>query len=215
MLKSFYACSSAVLVLVMLAFARWRPAALPYRRWPFFRRTPVHEPARHLANSAAPSRGLFGGMGGMLGGPSRRQPARLAALLAAASMAAASSTSSLSAVSFSSRSSLFSRRRAATQGAGQPNAGGFDSLRSTPGSDSTHQGTAAPPKRQGRLDWEALTTRLPASSPCIRMNPKKPAASDEEELLRQVKAAYTRLNNAWDKRDLFDIAQFSTQQVLN
>lgn len=104
---------------------------------------------------------------------------------------------------------FFSRRRAATQGAGQPNAGGFDSLRSTPGSDSTHQRTAAP-SGKGGFDWEALTTPSSGQQPLYQDEPKKPAGFDEEEFLRGAKAAYTRLNNAWDKRDLSDIAQFST-----
>ena len=105
---------------------------------------------------------------------------------------------------------FFSRRRAATQGAGQPNAGGFDSLRSTPGSDSTHQRTAAPQSGKGGFDWEALTTPSSGQQPLYQDEPKKPAGFDEEEFLRGAKAAYTRLNNAWDKRDLSDIAQFST-----
>ena len=46
--KSFYACLSAVLVLVMLAFAYGEAdAARIGGRWPFLRRTPVHEPALH------------------------------------------------------------------------------------------------------------------------------------------------------------------------
>ena len=97
---------------------------------------------------------------------------------------------------------FFSRRRAATQGAGQPNAGGFDSLRSTPGSDSTHQRTAAPQSGKGGFDWEALTTPSSGQQPLYQDEPKKPAGFDEEEFLRGAKAAYTRLNNAWDKRDL-------------
>lgn len=105
---------------------------------------------------------------------------------------------------------FFSRRRAATQGAGQPNAGGFDSLRSTPGSDSTHQRTAAPQSGKGGFDWDALTTPSSGQQPLYQDEPKKPAGFDEEEFLRGAKAAYTRLNNAWDKRDLSDIAQFST-----
>ena len=58
--KSFYACLSAVLVLVMLAFAYGEADAArigggracsggapPELERPFLRRTPVHEPALH------------------------------------------------------------------------------------------------------------------------------------------------------------------------
>lgn len=123
--KSFYACLSAVLVLVMLAFAYGEADAArigggrsfggrPSMSQPYTKPLPsnpsssfnqqTNRQSQQMANSAAPSRGLFGGMGGMLGAFS---PAVCSARcsLAAASMAAASSTSSLSAVSFSSRSS--------------------------------------------------------------------------------------------------------------
>ena len=53
-------------------------------------------------------------------------------------------------------------------------------------------------------------TRSSGQQPLYQDEPKKPAGFDEEEFLRGAKAAYTRLNNAWDKRDLSDIAQFST-----
>lgn len=228
--KSFYACLSAVLVLVMLAFAYGEADARSYRRWPFLRRTPsmsqpytkplpsnpsssfnqqTNRQSQQMANSAAPSRGLFGGMGGMLGG-----------LLAGSLLGSLLFGGGFNGGGFLDiiliggllflAFKFFSRRRAATQGAGQPNAGGFDSLRSTPGSDSTHQRTAAPQSGKGGFDWEALTTPSSGQQPLYQDEPKKPAGFDEEEFLRGAKAAYTRLNNAWDKRDLSDIAQFST-----
>ena len=162
-----------------------------------------------MANSAAPSRGLFGGMGGMLGG-----------LLAGSLLGSLLFGGGFNGGGFLDiiliggllflAFKFFGRRRAATQGAGQPNAGGFDSLRSTPGSDSTHQRTAAPQSGKGGFDWDALTTPSSGQQPLYQDEPKKPAGFDEEEFLRGAKAAYTRLNNAWDKRDLSDIAQFST-----
>ena len=110
--KSFYACLSAVLVLVMLAFAYGEADAArigggrsfggrPSMSQPYTKPLPsnpsssfnqqTNRQSQQMANSAAPSRGLFGGMGGMLGG-----------LLAGSLLG---SPSSLSAVSFSSRSS--------------------------------------------------------------------------------------------------------------
>ena len=228
--KSFYACLSAVLVLVMLAFAYGEADAArigggrsfggrPSMSPPYTKPLPsnpsssfnqqTNRQSQQMANSAAPSRGLFGGMGGMLGG-----------LLAGSLLGSLLFGGGFNGGGFLDiiliggllflAFKFFSRRRAATQGAGQPNAGGFDSLRSTPGSDSTHQRTAAPQSGKGGFDWEALTTPSSGQQPLYQDEPKKPAGFDEEEFLRGAKAAYTRLNNAWDKRDLSDIAQFST-----
>ena len=228
--KTFYACLSAVLVLVMLAFAYGEADAArigggrsfggrPSMSQPYTKPLPsnpsssfnqqTNRQSQQMANSAAPSRGLFGGMGGMLGG-----------LLAGSLLGSLLFGGGFNGGGFLDiiliggllflAFKFFSRRRAATQGAGQPNAGGFDSLRSTPGSDSTHQRTAAPQSGKGGFDWEALTTPSSGQQPLYQDEPKKPAGFDEEEFLRGAKAAYTRLNNAWDKRDLSDIAQFST-----
>lgn len=161
--KSFYACLSAVLVLVMLAFAYGEADAArigggrsfggrPSMSQPYTKPLPsnpsssfnqqTNRQSQQMANSAAPSRGLFGGMGGMLGG-----------LLAGSLLGSLLFGGGFNGGGFLDiiliggllflAFKFFSRRRAATQGAGQPNAGGFDSLRSTPGSDSTHQRTAA------------------------------------------------------------------------
>ena len=87
--KSFYACLSAVLVLVMLAFAYGEADAArigggrsfggrPSMSQPYTKPLPsnpsssfnqqTNRQSQQMANPAAPSRGLFGGMGGMLGG---------------------------------------------------------------------------------------------------------------------------------------------------
>ena len=142
--KSFYACLSAVLVLVMLAFAYGeadaarigggRSLSQPYTKplpsnpsSSFNQQT--NRQTQQMANSAAPSRGLFGGMGGMLGG-----------LLAGSLLGSLLFGGGFNGGGFLDiiliggllflAFKFFSRRRAATQGAGQPNAGGFDSLRS-------------------------------------------------------------------------------------
>ena len=41
-----------------------------------------------------------------------------------------------------------------------------------------------------------------------------PADFDQDEFLRGAKAAYTRLQSSWDRRDLDDIANFATQDVM-
>lgn len=42
-----------------------------------------------------------------------------------------------------------------------------------------------------------------------------PAGFDTEEFLRGAKMAYTRMQKAWDRRDLDDIAQFATPAVMD
>lgn len=42
-----------------------------------------------------------------------------------------------------------------------------------------------------------------------------PSGFDKEEFLRGAKMAYTRMQKAWDNRDLNDIAQFATTAVMN
>jgi predicted lipid-binding transport protein (Tim44 family) len=41
-----------------------------------------------------------------------------------------------------------------------------------------------------------------------------PADFDTDEFLRGAKAAYTRLQASWDRRDLNDIASFATEDVM-
>jgi predicted lipid-binding transport protein (Tim44 family) len=41
-----------------------------------------------------------------------------------------------------------------------------------------------------------------------------PADFDQEDFLRGAKAAYTRMQASWDSRDLDDIAQFATEDVM-
>lgn len=90
------------------------------------------------------------------------------------------------------------------------NAGGFDSLLQHARLRFDASAYGGSQSGKGGFDWDALTTPSSGQQPLYQDEPKKPAGFDEEEFLRGAKAAYTRLNNAWDKRDLSDIAQFST-----
>lgn len=74
------------------------------------------------------------------------------------------------------------------------------------------------------FDWDALRA-APAGSTADNQamnsadaNAKPfgtiPASFDREEFLTGAKAAYQRLNSAWDKRDIDDIAQFATQPFM-
>ena len=235
--KSFYACLSAVLVLVMLAFAYGEADAArigggrsfggrPSMSQPYTKPLPsspsstvnqqTNRQGQQMANTAAPGRGLFGGMGGMLGG--LLAGSLLGSLLFGGGFSGGGFLDIiLIAVLLFFAFKFFGRRRAATQGAGQPNVGGFDAAPSTP--DPVQQRTATPqapqntPQSKGGFDWNALTTPA-ASQQNLYQDEAKPVGFDEDEFLRGAKAAYTRLNKAWDKRDLTDIGQFATPAFL-
>lgn len=74
--------------------------------------------------------------------------------------------------------------------------------------------TAGGPGRvhdMNRGAWENLRstqTRTAAPSPTV------PAGFDTNEFLDGAKAAYTRLQGAWDKRDLDDLRQFTSPEVF-
>lgn len=64
--------------------------------------------------------------------------------------------------------------------------------------------------------WDALRSQATSGEtatpgPQIPM----PPGFDADEFLRGAKMAYTRLQAAWDKRDMSDISQFSTEAVQN
>lgn len=177
------------------------------------------------AAAAAPaSRGLFGGMGGMLGG-----------LLAGGLIGSMLFGGGFSGGGFLDiiliagllylAFKFFSRRKAASQSTAQGvrdgNATTFDAFRGGAAEDTVNQrSTPKPaPTQKGGFDWDALTSAPAgaAASTSVAVEPgtpRLPEGFDEEEFLRGAKAAYARLNTAWDKRDLNDIAQFSTPAFL-
>ena len=232
---------SALLVLVMLAFAYGeadaarigggrsfggRPSmSTPYTKPTPSPTSPASPTMRQQANqatgaAAAPSRGLFGGMGGMLGG--LLAGGLLGSMLFGGGMGAGGFGGILDilliAVVAYFGFKFFARRRAAsqqmgpreaTQGAG-PASPTFDS---PAGNDSVHQRSAQP--QTGGFDWQALTTPSSAGQTLYNDNSRVPSGFDEEEFLRGAKAAYTRLNSSWDKRDFQDISQFTTPAFLS
>lgn len=236
--KSFYACLSTALVLVMLAFAYGEADAArigggrsfggrPSMSQPYTKPLPStsssvnqqtnRQGQQQMANNASPAgRGLFGGMGGMLGG--LLAGSLLGSLLFGGGFNGGGFLDIIliAVLLFLAFKFFGSRRRAATQGAGQPNAGGFDALRGTPDPEPMQQRTATPqePQNRGGFDWNALTTPPTGQQKLYQDEVKKPSDFDEEEFLRGAKAAYSRLNKAWDKRDLSDIGQFSTPAFL-
>lgn len=109
---------------------------------------------------------------------------------------------------------FLARRRAAAAGGAGGSAPGFDYQERN---DLRYQ--AAPQSAPGRggMDWGALSgsTGSEAAASSIPTSGRAPAGFDEQEFLEGAKAAYTRLNSSWDKRDLNDIAQFSTPSFMD
>lgn len=169
------------------------------------------------AATAPQSRGLFGGMGGMLGG--LLAGGLLGSLLFGGGMGAGFGgildLLLIAVVAFLVIKFIARRRasssmgpREAAQGAGHANAT-FDA---TPSNGSLHQRSAT---NTSGFDWNALTTPSAANQTLYNDTPKTPAGFDTDEFLRGAKAAYTRLNASWDKRDFQDIAQFTTPAFLS
>ncbi len=63
--------------------------------------------------------------------------------------------------------------------------------------------------------WDALRSAPAAAHDDAQpANPGIPEGFDTEDFLRGAKLAYTRLQSSWDRRDLDDIAQFTTPEIL-
>lgn len=67
----------------------------------------------------------------------------------------------------------------------------------------------------GGSGWDSLSQVSPQAAPAAPTAADIPAGFDAEEFLRGAKMAYNRLQQAWDRRDLGDIAQFATEPVMN
>ncbi len=196
-------------------------------------RQQASQSAQPGAAAAAPNRGLFGGMGGMLGG--LLAGGLLGSLLFGGGMGGMGGLLDIiligALIYFGIK--FLARRRAARNmqenGAGlgmvgQPagQAGDFGQM------DYRGQQPINEPLRRADtpsatgFGWDALASQ-PSGTNAIPGTPSAEAAPqrnlppdfDEEEFLRGARAAYTRLNAAWDRRDLDDIAQFSTPAFLD
>lgn len=69
--------------------------------------------------------------------------------------------------------------------------------------------------------WDHLSSKSSAQQSSGQPAPQAgpivniPAGFDEEEFLDGAKAVYTRLQKSWDSRDMADIEQFATDEVVN
>ncbi|MEG2139903.1 MAG: TIM44-like domain-containing protein [Bilophila sp.] len=239
-----FACICSLLVLALLAFTCGDADAArfgggrsfggkPSMSTPFTKSTPspaaptmnqATKPGAPAAAAAAPAgRGMFGGMGGMLGG--LLAGSLLGSMLFGGGFAGGGFLDIiLIGLVLFLGFKFFARRKAQSvaQGASQNatpdgNATTFEAF----GGGATKRSTPeAPTARKGGFDWDALTSTPASASSATEPvavdpgTPKLPAGFDEEEFLRGAKAAYARLNASWDKRDLADIALFSTPEFL-
>ena len=69
--------------------------------------------------------------------------------------------------------------------------------------------------RNENTGWDNLRSReQEQGAEAMSAETALPSDFDQDEFLRGAKAVYTRLQNSWDRRDLDDIANFATEDVL-
>ncbi len=166
---------------------------------------------RQMQQNAPQQRsGFLGGMGGILGGV-------LAGTLIGSLLSGGGFSGGgfmdiilLAAIAFIAYK-LFSRRRAAAPAPAAATA--------APGGMAAPQAPYQPMERTDMQQsaandaWGGLRSQPMASAEAVN-GPTLPAGFDAEEFLRGAKMAYTRLQKAWDSRDLNDIAQFASPAVM-
>lgn len=172
------------------------------------------------AAAAAPAArsGLFGGMGGMLGG--LLAGSLIGSMLFGGGMGGMGG-GFMDILIFGGLLYLLfkflARRKAASAAAGMAGNATAHSADNAPGSNHAYQQTGTTP---GGMSWERLAGGLggspAADEPAVQAPSavKVPADFNQQEFLEGAKAAYTRLNTAWDKRDLQDITLFATPAFM-
>ena len=184
------------------------PAPAPRPQQPSFQSKP--SPSQPQAQpSAAPSRpgGLFGGMGGLMGG-----------LLAGTLIGSLFGGHGFSGGGFMDillfglvicvRLKLF----AAFRGSQRP-------AQAAAGAEGPQNPQEAQPQagmmreETSSNGWDALRGQGAAQAETPGPQIPMPPGFDADEFLRGAKMAYTRLQASWDKRDMNDIAQFTTEAV--
>lgn len=176
------------------------------------------QPGAAAAAGATQRSGLFGGMGGMFGG--LLAGSLIGSMLFGGGMGGMGG-GFMDILIFGGLLYLLfkfiARRRssAASAGAGA-RASGMGGM-----GDSNHayQQTGQTGQAPGGMSWERLTGGNPdADEQPLQQSPTSanvPADFNQEEFLEGAKAAYVRLNAAWDKRNLSDIEQFATPSFMD
>lgn len=219
----------AALVILIAAFALALPDSAQAARMgggrsfgskPFMS-TPAQRPAmRQQAPAAAASQaqaapgrsGMFGGMGGLFGG--LLAGTLLGSLLAGGGFSGGGFLDIiLIGLLIYVGLKLFARFRN-RQSPEPATAGAFGAGRPSLSPDGANQPFART-NAQGS-GWDALRGLSGQGAP-LEAGPSVdvPPGFDAEEFLRGAKMAYGRMQKAWDRRDLDDIAQFATPAVMN
>ncbi|MBD5416558.1 MAG: Tim44 domain-containing protein [Desulfovibrio sp.] len=221
----------AALVILLAAFALALPDSAEAARMgggrsfgsrPYMS-TPAQRPAMRQQAPAANARnaqataqrpGMFGGMGGLFGG--LLAGTLLGSLLSGNGLGGGGGILDILLIGLLIYVGLklFARFRQRQSQEPAPAGGLFGAGRQDLTNDSPNQPFAR--SNTQASGWDALRnltgqgSQPPAAEPAVDV----PAGFDAEEFLRGAKMAYTRMQQAWDRRDLDDIAQFATPAVM-
>lgn len=189
----------------------------PAQRPAVRQQTPATAPRNAQAAQQRP--GMFGGMGGLFGG--LLAGTLLGSLLSGNGMGGGGGGGFLDIIIIGLLIyvglKLFARFRNRQSQEPAP-AGTGGSIFGSSRPDLTNDGANQPFARTTTQasGWDALRnltgqgSQPPAADPGVDV----PAGFDTDEFLRGAKMAYTRMQQAWDRRDLDDIAQFATPAVM-
>lgn len=163
---------------------------------------------------AQPSRGFLGGMGGMLGG--LLAGTLLGSLLSGAGFSGGGFLDILILGVLIYLGYRFLVRRRAASSAPSPaaaaGAGASGGMMQTPIPQNAYTSQYAETPADGGQAQSAWGSLSNDAAPQAE-GPQLPAGFNADEFLQGAKLAYNRLQASWDKRDLTDIAQFTTPSV--
>ena len=80
--------------------------------------------------------------------------------------------------------------------------------------DGESSGSGYGQDRQYGGAWDRLRSQPQHGEQVFSRTSSRPADFDEQEFLQGAKAAYTRMQASWDRRDLDDIASFATEDAM-
>lgn len=231
MLSRFFLMLSGILILVFLAVSLETAEAKRFGGGRSFGSKPsmsqsVAPPASGIKQQAAgqqaqaaamPRQGMFGGMGGMLGGLLAGGLIGSMLFGGMGGLGGGFLDILLIAGLVYLAYKFLSRRRAASSQSGMRGQQPAAATAAAGGNVHQYQERPSP----NGMGWDALSS-APAggmaagsASQAVSSRPPLPEGFDENEFLEGAKVAYSRLNTAWDSRDLNDIERFATQAFMD
>lgn len=163
--------------------------------------------ARQPGAAAARPGGMFGGMGGLFGG--LLAGTLIGSLLSGQGFAGGGGFMDILIFGLLIYLGLklfaaFRNRRQAEPAAAGPGYANRELQHGTPDNGMS---------QRSDMGWDALRDGREGAAAASGPAPSVPEGFDTEEFLRGAKMAYTRLQQSWDRRDMADIAQFTTPAV--